>query len=85
MGPHYAITIELDGRRHSGCWSLRQGGQVHVSCYWGVDEAEIGTAPPEAAARELLSLIVRRGQVEHAQREAERARMLESLGRKPRG
>ncbi len=80
----FDVAIELDGRRHAGTWVLRQGAVLRVACAWGAGSAEIGTAKPEAAARELLAQIVREGQARHAEREAAYAAFLESLGRKPR-
>jgi hypothetical protein len=58
MPGFYAFNVEIDGQRHSGNWSLRQGGILKVGSYWGSASVEIGTAEPVSAAQAALRQIV---------------------------
>jgi hypothetical protein len=58
MGPFFDLSVEIDGQRFPGTWSLRQGGVVHVACVPRADHADVGADKPETVAARLLEAIV---------------------------
>jgi hypothetical protein len=55
MPRFYPVSIELNGRRYTGGWELRQGGEICVGSAWGSLKEPIGRAKPENAAKRILS------------------------------
>lgn len=79
MPRHYDITVEIDGRRCSGTWSIKQGAKICVASAWGADTVDCGALRPEDCARQALTRIVRADLKRRAdlakQRERELARV----------
>jgi hypothetical protein len=66
-GPFYDVTIELDGRRYTGTWTIKQGGLICVS--WGtegVKTVELGRTRPELKAVTVLRQLVKSCQAQRA-------------------
>jgi hypothetical protein len=53
-----SVTVTIDGVTHHGTYYV-QGSVLHVRSPLGEKIAEVGTSPPEAIARLLLSALVR--------------------------
>lgn len=67
MQHYYDIDITLDGRKHRGVWTLKQGGKICVGGFYGSRTVDLDGGHPLAKARELLADLVRDWLAAHAQ------------------
>lgn len=58
-GRFYPVAVALDGRRYTGDWELRQGGEICVRSAYGGKTVPIGRRKPELVAGDVLAQIVR--------------------------
>jgi hypothetical protein len=78
-GRFYKVTTEIDGRRYTGTWTIKQGGLICVS--WGerAKTEELGKARPEVKAEKILRQLVKAQQTHRAKEqralEAKRRRL----------
>jgi hypothetical protein len=57
-GPVKIITVTIEGVTHSGTYFV-QGSTVHVHSSKGAKATQVGSSPPEAIAKKLLSELAR--------------------------
>jgi hypothetical protein len=59
MSTFYPVEIELDGRKHQGQWTLRQGCKLCVGAgYYGARVVDLGDRKTTEVAREVLRELV---------------------------
>ena len=54
MSEFYDIDVEIDGRRHKGQWTLKQGGKICVGGFYGSRIVDLGGRQTVTVAREIL-------------------------------
>jgi len=65
-GPFYEVTAEIEGRRYTGSWTLKQGGLICVAWAEGSKTVELGKTRPEVKAVTVLRDLVKKHQAERA-------------------
>jgi len=78
-GPFYEVTAEIDGRRYTGTWTLKQGGLICVAWAESAKTVELGRTRPEVKAVTVLRQLVKARQAQRAREqrafEAKRRRL----------
>lgn len=60
---YFPISVEVDGHRYTGDWSLMQGGRICVrSLGFGSEAADLGDENPDRLAHQVLEQLVRKDQ-----------------------
>lgn len=81
MARFYTISVQIEGRRYTGDWELRQGGEVCVGSAWGSDKASAGRRKPELVAAEVLRKVVADWQAKREREARQIARETERVAR----